>query len=170
MYDWTRVDPAFNAWVLLRQAWESIDKSMQVELETHGTTLPQIDLLMILCATDRPLTQSELASFIFREKHSAHGLLKRMEKAGYVKRIRARDDRRVVEVHIQPKGRELVNKAVTSGFAYAYRIVRNALSTEEIIHLCDLLARLRNTALQELGVESVPLPEDIDARRVLGME
>lgn len=170
MYDWDLGDPVFNAWVRLRQAWEAVAQSLEIELDMYHTTLPQIDILIILSASKAPLTPSEIASYIFRELHSVSGLLTRMEKAGYVRKVRTRKDQRVVKVRMQPKGEELVKKAVGSGFPHARRIMRSSLSEEEVKQLDQLLKKLRNGALQELGLKTRPLPATIDAATMLARQ
>ena len=167
MYDWDMGDPLFNAWVRLRQAWEAIAQSLEIELDMHHTTLPQIDILLILSVSKVPLTPSQIASYTFRELHSASGLLTRMEKAGYVKKVRSRKDQRVVQVTIQPRGEELLKQAVGSGFPYTSRIMRSTLSREEVEHLDELLKKLRNGIVHELGLKIEPLPGILDARRML---
>ena len=87
-----------------------------------------------------------------------------MEKAGLVKKIRSSDDRRVVEIRLQPKGEELLNKAMAAGFAYGRRIIKASLTVEEIQQLDQPLKKLRDGALQELGLSAEPLPDTIDVR------
>lgn len=167
MYDWDLGDPVFNAWVRLRQAWEVMAQSMEMELDSYRTTLPQFDILAILSASKTPLTPSEIASYIFRELQSASGLLTRMEKAGYVKKVRGKKDRRAVKVRIQPKGEELQKRIMESGFPYTHRMVRTSLSEEEIMQLDQLLKKLRDGILEALGLKIEPLPDVIDARGML---
>lgn len=170
MYDWDLGDPVFNAWVRLRQAWEAVAQSLEMELDMHQTTLPQIDILIILNASKAPLTPSDIASYTFRELHSVSGLLTRMEKAGYVRKLRSRKDQRVVKIQMQPKGEQLLKKTVGSGFPHARRIMMPSLSEEEIKELDQLLKKLRNGALQELGLKTEPLPDTIQAPTMLGRQ
>jgi DNA-binding MarR family transcriptional regulator len=169
MYDWEMGDPTFNAWVRLRQAWDAMRKSWEIELEAAKTSSPQIDILMILSVSKAPLTTSQIASYVFRELHTVSGLLTRMEKAGYVKKVRSRKDQRVVQIRIQPKGEEVLRQTVGSGFAYAYRIMKAALSEEEIRQLDQSLKKLRDSALQDIGMQTEPLPDSLDARRMLSL-
>jgi DNA-binding MarR family transcriptional regulator len=167
MYEWELPDSVFNAWVRLRQAWEAMERLLSTELDIYHTTLYQIDILMILSVSRAPLTQSEIASFRFREKHTTSELITRMEKAGYVKKIRGKKDQRSIKIRMQPKGEELLKEAVGSGFAYARRVMKAALSEEEIKQLGRLLKKLRDGALRELALATEPLPDTLDARRML---
>ena len=168
MYDWETSDSVFNAWVRLRQAWEVMERLLATELDIYHTTLYQIDILMILSVAKVPLTPSEIASFRFREKHTTSELITRMEKAGYVKKVRGKKDQRSIRIRMQLKGEELLKKAVGSGFAYARRIMKSALSEEEIKQLDRLLKKLRDGALRELAVKTEPLPDTLDALAMLG--
>ena len=167
MYEWELPDSVFNAWVRLRQAWEAMERLLATELDMHHTTLFQIDILMILSVAKVPLTPSEIASFRFREKHTTSELITRMEKAGYVKKIRGKKDQRSIKIRMQPKGEELLTKAVGSGFAYARRVIKAALSEEEINQLGQLLKKLRDGALRELALTTEPLPDTLDASAML---
>jgi len=158
MYDWDKAVPTFNVWVRLRQAEEAVQRVLEEELSMYQTTLPHVDVLMTLSVSKDPLTPTQIASYIFREKHSVSGLLTRMQKAGYVKKVRSRKDKRVVRIRMQPKGEELLQQLVTSGFVYAHRIVKSSLSEEEIEQLDQLLKKLRDGALQILGLEAEPYP------------
>ncbi len=167
MYEWELPDSIFNAWVRLRQAWEAMERLLATELDMYHTTLYQIDILMILSVAKVPLTPSEIASYRFREKHTTSELITRMEKAGYVKKVRGPKDQRSLKIQMQLRGEELLKQAVGSGFAYARRVMKSVLSDEEIKQLDQLLKKLRNGALQELGLTTEPLPDTLDAMRML---
>ena len=156
MYEWNLRDPYFKVWLRMRQVWEALERAM--EMEPLPATLSQIDILMILRGSSVPLTPTQIASYIFRAQHSVSGLITRMERAGYVKKVRSKKDRRLVEVVMQPKGEELVSRALASGFRYARRIVEASLTEEEIKRLDVPLKKLRDGALLEMGLTTRPLP------------
>jgi len=156
MYEWNLRDPYFKVWLRMRQVWEALERAM--EMEPLPATLSQIDILMILRGSSVPLTPTQIASYIFRAQHSVSGLITRMERAGYVKKVRSKKDRRLVEVVMQPKGEELVSRALASGFHYARRIVEASLTEEEIKRLDVPLKKLRDGALLEMGLTTRPLP------------
>jgi hypothetical protein len=84
MYEWDLRDPYLKAWLRVRQAWEALERAMEMELELLPATLSQIDILLILRGSSVPLTPTQIASYIFRAQHSVSGLITRMERAGYV--------------------------------------------------------------------------------------
>ena len=158
MYECDLRDPYLKTWLRVRQAWEALERAMEMELERLPATLSQIDILLILRGNSVPLTPTQIASYMFRAQHSVSGLITRMERAGYVKKVRSKKDRRLVEVVMQPKGEELVSRALASGFHYARRIVEASLTEEEIKRLDVPLKKLRDGALLEMGLTTRPLP------------
>ena len=160
MYDWEKAHPALNVWWRLRQTQEAVQKALDIELQNYNATLSQIDILMILSVSRVPLTPTQVASYTFREKHSTSGLLTRMERSGYVKKTRSETDRRVMQIQMQPKGQVLLKQIIESGFRYAYRIVKSSLSNEEMQQLDRLLKKLRDAALDEMGLTKQPYPLD----------
>jgi len=167
MYDWEVPDSAINVWVRLRQACQALERAVRGELEVYETSLPQIDMLMLLSVTDGPISESEIASHLFRERHSVSGLVARMEKTGYVRKVKSAGDQRVVRVEIQPKGEQLLSQALGACTPYARRIVKASLPDEEIDRLDGLLGRLRDGVLAWTGSEAESLPDTIDAVRLL---
>lgn len=77
----------------------------------HGITHLQYQLL--LHVTGLPgrewATVGELAERLQSHHHGAVSLISRCEKLGLVKRQAGRKDRREVEVHLTPRGREMLN-------------------------------------------------------------
>jgi len=167
MYDWELADPVFNVWVRMRQAWEALDKAVEVELGKRQTTLSQMDVLVILSNSKRPLTPGEIASYMFREKHSASALLTRMQRAGLVKKTRSKKDQRVVKIKVQPKGEDLLRQAMPASFGQAHRLLKSCLSDQETAQLDGLLKKVRDRALQELGLKAEPLPAVVEVAGLL---
>ena len=167
MYDWELTDPIFNLWTRLRQTMEAIERAMAIELDLRQTTLPQIDILILLSRSKVPLSVSEIASVIFRETQTTSELIARMQKLGYVKKTRGKSDLRTIKVRLLPKGEELLKEAVGCEFAYVRQMIKSSLSEEEVSLLDGLLKKLRDTALVELGLDAKPLPEFIDAQAML---
>jgi len=70
-------------------------------------SFPQYFLLGFL-ALEKHLTMSEIAAKMGHTTAAATGLVDRLEKLGYVRRMHASDDRRKIEVQITPAGLCLV--------------------------------------------------------------
>jgi DNA-binding MarR family transcriptional regulator len=162
MYDWELSDDAIKAWVRLRQAYDAVERMVEVGLDKRNVTLAQVDVLGVLSISKVPLTPGAIASYTFRQPHSASAQLIRMSRAGLVKRTRSKNDWRLVRIRIQPKGEELLKETRQAGLAQARRLLKSALSDEEIKHLDRLLRKVRDRALRELGMKAEPLPETIN--------
>ena len=162
MHDWETGDAYMTAWVRLRQASEAAFRAMEIELGRRQTTLAQTDVLFILSMSKTPLSPGEISSYVFREKHSVSALLSRMQRAGYVKKVRSRKDQRVVKIQIQPKGRELLEQAIPVLVGYARSILMGKFSDKEIRQFDKYAKSLRDSALKELGTEAKPLPSTVE--------
>jgi DNA-binding MarR family transcriptional regulator len=162
MYDWELPDDALKAWVRLRQASDAVDRVVETGLDKHDATLAQIDVLEVLSVSKVPLTPGAIASYTFRQQHSASAQLSRMARAGLVKKTRSKKDQRVVRIKIQPKGQEALKQTRQAGLGQARRLLKSCLSDEEIRQLDGLLRKVRDRALRELGMKAEPLPETVN--------
>ena len=160
MHDWEFENPHLTAWIRLRQAAGVTNRIVEVELGKLGTTLAQVDVLTILSLSKGSLTPGEIAAYVFREKHSASALLTRMQRAGLVKKVRSRRDQRVVKIQIQPKGRELIAKAV--GVEYRADLLVSNFTEEEVRQFDGYLKRLRDASLKTMGSTAESMPPNID--------
>jgi len=79
-------------------------------LEDLGLTYPQYLAMLVLWEQDG-LTVSELGERLYLDSGTLTPLLKRMETAGLVSRIRAVQDERRVHITLTPAGRKLKAKA-----------------------------------------------------------
>ena len=81
--------------------------NLSKELARGKVSFPQYFLLGYL-ALQKHLTMSEIAAKMGHTTAAATGLVDRLEKLGYVRRMHASDDRRKIEVQITPPGLCLV--------------------------------------------------------------
>jgi DNA-binding MarR family transcriptional regulator len=79
-------------------------------LEDLGLTYPQYLAMLVLWEQDG-LTVSELGERLYLDSGTLTPLLKRMESAGLVSRIRAVQDERRVHITLTAEGRKLKDKA-----------------------------------------------------------
>jgi DNA-binding MarR family transcriptional regulator len=151
-----------TAWVRLRQASDAALRATEIELGKRQTTLAQMDVLLILSMSKIPLSPGEISAYVFREKHSVSALLSRMQRAGYVKKVRSKKDQRVVKIQIQPKGKELLNQSVAVIVGYARDLLRTRFTEKEIKQFDRSMKALRDLALRELGTEAKRIPATIE--------
>jgi DNA-binding MarR family transcriptional regulator len=83
--------------------------NLSKELARGKVSFPQYFLLGFL-SLQKHFTMSEIAAKMGHTTAAATGLVDRLEKLGYVKRMHASDDRRKIEVQITPSGLSLVEQ------------------------------------------------------------
>jgi DNA-binding MarR family transcriptional regulator len=139
-----------------------MDRVVETGLNKHDATLAQIDVLEVLSVSKVPLTPGAIASYTFRQQHTASAQLSRMSRAGLVKKTRSKEDQRVVRIKIRPKGEELLKETRQAGLGQARRLLKSCLSDKEARQLDGLLRKVRDHALQQLGMKAEPLPETVN--------
>jgi DNA-binding MarR family transcriptional regulator len=89
-----------------------------------GMTQQQYQALLALRthAGPEPLTISGLAALLLTKHHSAVGMVDRLEKQGIVRRAASTRDRRVVAIHLTPRGKRAMDKLASMHRAELRRI------------------------------------------------
>jgi MarR family transcriptional regulator, 2-MHQ and catechol-resistance regulon repressor len=106
----------------------------------YGLTVPQFGILEALHHLG-PLSLGELADKLLVTGGNITYVMDRLEAQGLVERRRSEEDRRVVEAHLTPEGRERI-ASVFPGHAAFIREVVSPLAHEEQRELRKLLKRL----------------------------
>ena len=88
----------------------AMTRRYQPLLQALGITYPQYLALLVLWERDG-LSVSELGERLFLDSGTLTPLLKRLESAGLVSRLRAVDDERCVHITLTPAGRALKAQA-----------------------------------------------------------
>ncbi len=96
--------------------------------------------------TGQEATISALAERLSLRHHSTVELVDRMEKRGYVKRIRGREDRRRVLVSLQPRGEKLLEKVVEQ------RIIELRANGRALVAAISALLEPRRRASREKSI------------------
>lgn len=93
--------------ILLRQAWFNLNQTFRRRLAHTGVTPDQFTALRNLAEHDRDgLTQSHLSRLIASDPNTIGALVKRMETAGWIERVRHEKDGRAFRLRLLPTGRE----------------------------------------------------------------
>jgi DNA-binding MarR family transcriptional regulator len=117
---------------------------LEQKLRPHGLSGTQYNVLRILRgAGAEGLMQCEVGARLVAQVPDVPRILTRMERAGWVQRVRGTEDRRAVHTTLTEKGLELVNglDAVVPGGA---RGMFSELSREEMEQMCELLVKARS--------------------------
>lgn len=161
MYDYEFPDAALTAWLLFRQTRDVLYKLAERELHKLGLTHEKISALWVCKVYPSPLTPAEMSRALFRESQTVAALVTGMEKEGLVKRVSKRKGHPFTEIKLTAKGEETYRSGieVITGLA---RKIMSSLSAKELEHFLELLRKLRQETLQELGIELKPRPEPAD--------
>lgn len=127
----------------LYAATRAIEKTYRTKLTPLGLTYPQYLVLIVLWENDGS-TVSQIGARLMLDSGTLTPLIKRLEAAGLVKRMRNSDDERLVRVHLTAKGASLKVGALDARRFVACRL---GMSETEILALrSDLMAIVSGVA------------------------
>lgn len=124
-------------------------RAVNDELAPTGITYRQCQVLGFL-ALEGPLAQAELADRMHLEPATLVGILDRMERDGWIKRLACKHDRRRKLIHPQPSAKPVWSKIV----ACVRRVRAKAMQgmkASELATLKRLLGRVRKNLNQNLS-------------------
>jgi MarR family transcriptional regulator, 2-MHQ and catechol-resistance regulon repressor len=98
---------ALNAYINLVRASDSVLGKLSAKLEPTGLTTPQFGILEAIYHLG-PMCQKALAEKLLRSGGNVTVVVDNLEKRGWAHRKRQDDDKRMVEIHLTPRGRALV--------------------------------------------------------------
>lgn len=104
---------------------------------TYGMTGQQLGALNIV-AHHPGISVGELGERMYLHISTCSGIVDRLERKGYVIRRRSREDRRVVRLHVTPRGRRAAARIPISGFVILMRDMKK-LSEGEIHQICGAM-------------------------------
>ncbi len=131
-----------EAFVLLQRAASELMEGLVRLLKPHGLSAPQYNVLRILRGVHpSAMACGEVGERMISREPDMTRLLDRMEKAGWVKRCRGKEDRRVVEAGITASGLALL-KRLDEAVAALHREQFAALGEQRRGKLTKLLGGL----------------------------
>ncbi len=111
-------------------------------LREHGLTPSQYNVLRILRGEGEPLPILEIAGRTITVVPGITGLIDRLERAGFVKRVRCEKDRRVIYVALAEKGTKAL-AALDEPIAALHDKLLGHLAQAELKELIRLLDKVR---------------------------
>lgn len=133
---------ALNAFINLARASDSLAGRISAQLEAQGLTMGQLGVLEALLHLG-PMCQRTLGEKLLRSGGNITLVVDNLEKRGWVRRERQKDDRRMIAVHLTQPGRRLIER-VFPGHARAIEQELSVLDPreqEELRRLCRKLGR-----------------------------
>ncbi len=103
----------------------------------------QCEIFIVLKENGGSMTQRELEEYLDLSKSTLSGVLKTMEKNGFVEKVPSETDRRVMVVTLTEEGGEIYSEAMKR-FEELDRKIFEGLDEEEMAVLSKALEKIRN--------------------------
>lgn len=138
---------------LVKRAQGAMLESMEPAFAAHGFTLMQWVVLMYL-RDGLARTAKDICAEFRHDSGALTRVIDQLEERGCIERQRSTSDRRAVELHLTPSGRQLVQSLVPV-VVDRLNLALADFSREEVEELKRLLNKLI------VGVEAIPRDETI---------
>jgi len=130
-------------WLNLSRTAAIVSLRVEHKLRPHGLSPTQYNVLRILRGAGlNGLVQHEVGARLVAQVPDVPRILGRMEKAGWVLRVRGTADRRVVRATLTESGKQLVD-ALDETMRQVHLDLFPSLTEDEMRQLCDLLSLAR---------------------------
>jgi DNA-binding MarR family transcriptional regulator len=143
---------AQQAWGVFQQSYLLTFRWFELATARFGLSHPQAAVLRVLRANGRPLPLSQIARFLSQEAQSTTELADRLERRGYVRRLRDPRDRRLVLLELTDQGREVIAQ-VLPALEEAGAEIFSALAPRELDAFISVLTTMRDKAGERLGID-----------------
>jgi MarR family transcriptional regulator, 2-MHQ and catechol-resistance regulon repressor len=121
---------ALSAYINLIRASDSVMSKASAHLESAGVTGGQFAVLEALLHLG-PMCQHTIAKKLLRSGGNMTLVVDNLEKQGWVKRERRTKDRRMIEIHLTPKGRRLITRIFPQHARMVARVMSELTPTEQ---------------------------------------
>ena len=121
---------ALNAYINLVRASDSVLSKIGTHLEAEGVTQGQFAVLEALLHLG-PMCQHALAAKLLRSGGNMTLVVDNLQKQGWVKRVRQEKDRRMVQIHLTPKGKRLVTRIFPEHAKVIARVMSELSAAEQ---------------------------------------
>ncbi len=136
---------SLRTWLRLLSCETVIEQQLRTLLrQNFSVTLPQFDVLSELERAGDPLTMSQLSKELMVSNGNVTGVIDRLEKTGFVKRVRAEHDRRIQFIELTAKGRKEFNRMASRHERWVAELL-SELSMTDMNQLQDLLLKARQS-------------------------
>jgi DNA-binding MarR family transcriptional regulator len=137
-------------WRLLYQTYTLFKTCEDQIFEEHGLTTEQYGVLVAIKYLGEPVRISDVARWLERSTNSVSMIVDRMVKAGLVRRVRDKRDRRTVHVFSTSKAETALKPATLAGLEFIQKIL-SPLSSEDRRTFVSLLEILKYEILGYLN-------------------
>ena len=137
-------------WYMTHRTGDWLRRCEDQVFSEYNLTTEQYAVLSTVKYLDEPVRITDIARWLERSVNSVSMIVDRMVKAGLVKRVRDRIDRREVRVIITSKGETALKPAILAGREFIGKIL-SPLSPEDRHILLSLLETMKYEAFRYLN-------------------
>lgn len=130
-----------QTWLQMIRTFWRLQSRVEESLKTHQLTLAQFDLLAMLFGLGDNMNQQELANQLAVTKGNMVGLVNRLSRRGFVKRVPVQTGRRANLIRLTDAGWNLVTAALPDHLRFV-KAMMTPLSARKLRELRVLLKRL----------------------------
>ena len=141
---------ALKLWFMIHRTHEMLKMCEDQVSREYKLTTERYLVLVTIKYLDGPVRPTDIAQWLGRSPNSVSMIVDRMVKAGLLRRVRARKDRRVVWLTITSKGETALKPAVMAGFEFIQKIL-SQVSHDDRHTLMKLLDKLQYAAATYLN-------------------
>jgi DNA-binding MarR family transcriptional regulator len=139
-----------NLWRTLYQTYTRFKNGMDQVVSECGLTMEQYLVLTTIKYHDAPMRITDVANWLERSTNSVTMIVDRMVKAGLLRRVRDRRDRRTVNVFLTSKAENALKAANPAAWEYM-QLGMSPLSYKDKDALASLLKTLNHKLLEYLN-------------------
>lgn len=133
--------PSRSVGYLVRQTHRALTRALQARIAPHGVSIGMWFFLRALWQEDG-ISQRELSQRVGMMEPTTASALTNMERKGYVRRIRNRADRRIVNVFLTERGRAL-RRSLLPLAAEVNEVALRGITVSEVAELRALLGKVQ---------------------------
>ena len=138
---------AITAYLAIQRASSAVNRTVSKKLAQWNLSVPKYGIILQLYENES-LPLSELSKLVFCGNSNLTALVDRMERDDLVKRVNHDSDRRIKEIRLTEKGRELAPKVIAEYRPFLHQMMR-CFSPDEQQVLIKLLTRLKERLEEE---------------------
>ena len=136
---------SLRTWLRLLSCETVIEQQLRTLLrQNFSVTLPQFDVLSELERAGEPLSMSQLSKELMVSNGNVTGVIDRLEKIDFVKRVRAERDRRIQYIELTKTGRKEFGQMAIEHERWLADLMSN-LSMTDMGQLQHLLLKTRQS-------------------------
>jgi len=127
-----------------------VERRMETHFSRYGLSQGRFVVLMLLRRRNGTMTPAEIAEAADVTRATVTGLLDLLEQDGLIARSSRKDDKRMIDVRITKKGRDLLDRSLPDHYARIGSFMTE-LTRAEKKTIIELMAKVRERFAREVG-------------------